>query len=71
MSAFASNFNIVSMAMLTFMQRMGVGLILCICVFINIASIIFEMQMPMLTLMGLYLFAVPLRRLHVSSVMYS
>ena len=43
MLTFASNFNIVSMVMLTLMQRMGIEPILCINLrFVTTASIIFE-----------------------------
>ena len=41
-SAFVSNFNIVSMVMLTLTQRMGTEPNLCVCIFVTIASTIFE-----------------------------
>ena len=42
MLTFASNFNIVSMVMLTLMQRMGIEPILCICNLLQLPLIIFE-----------------------------
>ena len=41
-SAFASNFNIVSMVMLKLMKKMGTEPIFCVCVFFAIDAIIFE-----------------------------
>ena len=41
-SAFASNFNIVSVAILMLMQRIATEPILCILHFVTIASVIFE-----------------------------
>ena len=49
-SAFKSNFNIVSMVMLTLMQRIAVEPILCVCVLLPLLLLFLKTQMQMLTL---------------------
>ena len=48
--AFASNFNIVSMVMLTFMQRMNTEPILCVCLLLPLLPLFSKMQVQTLTL---------------------
>ena len=50
MLTFASNFNIVSMVMLTLMQRMGVKPFLCICVLLPLLLLFSKTQTQTLTL---------------------
>ena len=49
-SAFASNFNIVSMVMLTLMQRMGIEPILCVCILLPLLLLFSKRQTQTLTL---------------------
>ena len=48
-SAFASNFNIVSMVMLTLTQRMGTEPILCICILLPLCQLFSKTQTQTLT----------------------
>ena len=49
-SAFASNFNIVSIVMLTLIQRMGIKSILCNCMLLTLLLLFSKTQMQTLTL---------------------
>ena len=49
-SAFASNFNIVPMVMLTLMHRMGIEPILCVCILLPLLLLFSKRQTKTLTL---------------------
>ena len=49
-SAFVSHFNIVSMVMLTFMQKMGTERILCLCILLPMLLLFSKTQTQTLAL---------------------